>query len=330
MTRMKRKIKTKTETKTKKETKKNYWKGKKVLITGGKGFLGTHLIKKLKEKGPKSIRIADRDKYDLRKYEDCLKATKGMDVAIHLAAKVGGIGFNREFPAELFDDNILMGTYMMMAARKNKVKKYVALGTICAYPKFTPVPFKEENLWMGYPEETNAPYGLAKKMQLVQAQAYRQQYSFNAIFLLPVNLYGPGDNFDPKSSHVIPALIRKFVEAKRKNEREVVVWGTGRPTREFFFVEDAAEGILAAAEKYDKTDPVNLGAGFEISIRELANLIREITGFKGKITWDKTKPDGQPRRMLDVSKARKEFGFKARTSFEEGLRRTIKWHEDSF
>jgi GDP-L-fucose synthase len=304
---------------------KNFWKNKRVLITGGRGFLGTHLVAKLKELGPKQIRIADIDKYDLRKYEDCLRATKGMDVAIHLAAKVGGIGFNREFPAELFDDNILMGTFMMMAARKNKVKKYVALGTICAYPKFTPVPFKEKDLWMGYPEETNAPYGLAKKMQLVQSESYRQQYGFNSIFLLPVNLYGPGDNFNPKSSHVIPALIRKFVEAKQKGKKEVVVWGTGKPTREFFYVEDAAEAILLAAEKYNKSEPVNLGAGFEISIKELANLIKELAGFEGKIVWDKTKPDGQPRRRLDVSKAKKEFGFTAKTEFKKGLQETINW-----
>lgn len=306
---------------------RNFWTDKKVLITGGHGFLGTHITKKLKEKNPKLIRIADIEKYDLRKYEDCLKASKGMDVVIHLAAKVGGIGFNREFPGDLFDDNILMGTFMMKAARVNKVKKYVAIGTICAYPKLTPVPFKEENLWMGYPEETNAPYGLAKKMQLVQAQAYRDQYGFDSIFLLPVNLYGPGDNFDPKSSHVIPALIKKFADAKNNNDKEVVVWGTGKASREFLYVEDAAEGILAAAEKYEKPDPVNLGAGFEIKIKDLAGLIQKLSGFKGTLTWDKTKPDGQPRRMLDVSRARKEFGFKAKTSFEKGLKKTINWYK---
>jgi len=242
-----------------------------------------------------------------------------------LAANVGGIGYNREHPANLFDDNIIMSTFMMMAAKEAGVKKYVALGTICAYPKFTPVPFKEDDLWMGYPEETNAPYGLAKKMQLVQSQAYRQQYGFNAIYLLPVNLYGPGDNFNPKSSHVIPALIRKFVEAKEGNKKEVVVWGTGRATREFLYVEDAAEGILLATEKYDKPDPVNLGAGFEISIRELANLIQKLTAFKGKIVWDKSKPDGQPRRMLDTSRAKKEFGFIAKTDFKKGLQKSIDW-----
>ena len=305
---------------------KNYWTDKRVLITGGKGFLGTHLIEKLKTFKPKLIRIADKDKYDLREYKDCLKATKDIDVVIHLAAKVGGIGFNREFPADLFDDNILMGTYMMKAARINKVKKYLALGTICAYPKFTPVPFKEENLWMGYPEETNAPYGLAKKMQLVQANAYRDQYMFNAIFILPVNLYGPGDNFKEESSHVIPALIKKFVEAKEKNKKEVVVWGTGKPTREFLYVKDAAEGILKACEKYDKVDPVNLGAGFEISIKDLADLIKKLTCFKGEIVWDKSKPDGQPRRKLSTNRAKKEFGFEAKTDFPQGLKESINWY----
>lgn len=305
---------------------KNYWSDKKVLITGGNGFLGKHLIAKLKQYKPKLIRIADRDKFDLTKYEDCIKATKGIDVVIHLAAKVGGIGFNREFPADLYDDNILMGTFMMMAARKNKVKKYLGLGTICAYPKFTPVPFKEENLWDGYPEETNAPYGLAKKMQLVQGQSYREQYGFNAIYLLPVNLYGPGDNFNPNSSHVIPALIKKFVEAKNNNAKEVVVWGTGVATREFLYVKDAVEGILLACEKYDKSDPVNLGAGFEISIKDLAELIKKVTGFSGKIVWDKSKPDGQPRRKLNTSRAEKEFGFVAKTTFKEGLKETIEWY----
>ena len=308
---------------------KNFWTDKKVVITGGNGFLGKHLVAKIKAKGPKSIFIPEFPKYDLRKYEDCLKVAKEGDVIIHLAANVGGIGYNREFPATLFDDNILMGTFMMMAAKEANVKKYVALGTICAYPKFTPVPFKEENLWYGYPEETNAPYGLAKKMQLVQAQAYRQQYGFNAIFLLPVNLYGPGDNFNPKSSHVIPALIRKFVEAKRNRDKEVVVWGTGKASREFLYVKDAAEALVLATEHYNKSDPVNLGAGFEIKIRDLAELIKKLTGFKGKIVWDKTKPDGQPRRMLDVSLARKEFGFKAETSFEKGLKNTIEWYINS-
>lgn len=305
---------------------KNYWTNKKVLITGGKGFLGSHLVEKLKSANPKLIRIADVDKYDLRKYDDCLRATKGIDVVIHLAAKVGGIGYNREFPADLYDDNILMGTFMMKAARVNKVKKYLALGTICAYPKFTPVPFKEEKLWDGYPEETNAPYGLAKKMQLVQAQSYREQYGFNAIYLLPVNLYGPGDNFKPESSHVIPALIKKFEEAKTNKQKSVSVWGTGNATREFLYVKDAVEGIMMACEKYNKSEPVNLGAGFEISIKDLASLIKELTGFKGKIIWDKTKPDGQPRRKLSTIRAKKEFGFSSKTSFKSGLRETIEWY----
>jgi GDP-L-fucose synthase len=308
----------------------NFWTDKRVVVTGGDGFLGKHLIKKLKEKHPRSIFVPSFPKYDLRKYEDCLEVSKKGDVIIHLAANVGGIGYNRKFPATLFDDNILMGTFMMMAARAAKVKKYVALGTICAYPKFTPVPFKEKNLWDGYPEETNAPYGLAKKMQLVQAQAYRQQYGFNAIFLLPVNLYGPGDNFNPASSHVIPALIRKFVDAKRNGDKKVVVWGTGKASREFFYVEDAADAIIKATEKYNKPDPVNLGAGFEIKIKDLTNLIIKLTDFKGKIVWDKTKPDGQPRRMLDVSRAKKMFGFKAKTDFERGLSETIEWYKTNF
>lgn len=306
--------------------KNNFWTGKRIVVTGGNGFLGKHLIEEIKKKNPKSIFVPDRSEYDLRKYEDCLKVAKKGDIIIHLAANVGGIGYNREFPGDLFDDNILMGTFMMMAAREAKVEKYVALGTICAYPKFTPVPFKEENLWDGYPEETNAPYGLSKKMQLVQATAYRQQYGFNAIFLLPVNLYGPGDNFNPKSSHVIPALIKKFVDAKEKGEGEVVVWGTGKASREFLYVEDAAKAIVAATEKYNKSDPVNLGAGFEITIKDLVGKIKELTGYEGKITWDKTKPDGQPRRMLSVERAKKEFGFTAKTPFDEGLRNTIDWY----
>lgn len=305
---------------------KNFWCDKKILVTGGKGFLGTHLVAMLKKKNPELIRLADRDNYDLREYKDCLRASHGIDIVVHLAAKVGGIGYNKEFPADLFDDNILMGTNMIRAGKANNVKKYVAIGTICAYPKFTPVPFKEKDLWIGYPEETNAPYGLAKKMQLVQAQAYREQFGFNAIFLLPVNLYGPGDNFDPKSSHVIPALIRKFVEAKKNNEKEVVVWGTGSPSREFLYIDDAARGIINAIEFYNKPDPVNLGAGFEIKIKDLANLIKEITGYKGKIVWDKSKPDGQPRRMLDVSRAKKEFNFMAKTKFDQGLKATIDWY----
>lgn len=305
---------------------KEYWKGKTVLVTGAHGFLGTHLIEELNKLSPKSIITPKSSENDLRKYEDCVKVSGGVDIVIHLAANVGGIGYNRDNPADLFDDNILMSVNMMRAAKVNGVKKYLALGTICAYPKFTPVPFNEKDLWMGYPEETNAPYGLAKKMQLVQAQAYRQQYGFNAIFLLPVNLYGPGDNFDPRSSHVIPALIKKFLEAKENGEKEVIVWGTGKPTREFLYVKDAVKGIILAVEKYDKEDPVNLGAGFEISIKDLAELIGKLAGFEGKIVWDSSKPDGQPRRMLDVSKAKKEFDFEAHTKFEEGLKETIDWY----
>jgi GDP-L-fucose synthase len=305
---------------------KNYWSDKRVVVTGGNGFLGQHLVAKLRLLKPKNIFIPKHSEYDLTKFEDCLKVAKKGDIVIHLAANVGGIGYNREFPGTLFEDNILMSTFMMKAAREAGVKKYIALVTICAYPKFAPIPFKEEDLWNGYPEETNAPYGLAKKMQLVQSGAYRQQYGFNSICLFPVNLYGPGDNFDPKSSHVIPALIKKFVEAKEKNEKEVIVWGTGKASREFLYVEDAAEGIIKAAEKYDKSEPVNLGAGFEITIRELADLIKKLTGYEGKIVWDKSKPDGQPRRMLDVSLAKKEFDFSASTSFEQGLKKTIEWY----
>lgn len=303
-----------------------FWRGKKVLVTGGAGFLGSHLTPHLKELGA-IVYIPRSEKYDLRNYNDCLKVCRDKDIVIHLAANVGGIGYNLEQPADLFDDNILMGVNMIRAAKKQNVEKFLALGTICAYPKFTPVPFKEENLWYGYPEETNAPYGLAKKMLLVQGQAYRKQYGFNVIYLLPVNLYGPGDKFDPRVSHVIPALVRKFILAKKNGDNKVIVWGTGKPTREFLYVEDAAEGIIKAVEKYDKGDPINLGAGFEISIKELAEKIKRITGFKGKVVWDKTKPDGQPRRKLDTSKAEKEFGFKAKTNFDAGLRKTIAWYK---
>lgn len=305
-----------------------FWQGKKILITGGAGFLGTHLVKELVTRGvdKENIIIPRSKDLDLRIPKNCAKVVKGIDYVIHLAGNVGGIGYNLKNPGTLFYDNLVMGVHLMEEARKAGVKKFVGIGTICQYPKFTPVPFKEEDLWNGYPEETNAPYGLAKKMLLVQGQAYRQQYGFNAIHLMPVNLYGPGDNFDPKVSHVIPALIKKFIEAKRKGEKEVVVWGTGKPTREFLYVEDAAEGIILATEKYNKTDPINLGSSFEISIKDLANLIKELTHFKGKIVWDKTKPDGQPRRKLDISKARKEFGFEAETNFRDGLKKTIDWY----
>jgi len=303
-------------------------KYKKIIVTGGAGFLGNYVVKKLKERNCKEIFIPIIDEYDLRD----INAIKRMyhdanaDIVIHLAAVVGGIGANRENPATFFYDNLIMSIQLMEHARLTGIEKFVALGTICAYPKFTPVPFKEEDLWNGYPEETNAPYGLAKKMSLVQSQAYRLQYGFNSIFLLPVNLYGPGDNFNPKSSHVIPALIKKFYDSKINNQSEVVVWGTGRATREFLYVEDCAEAIVLATEKYDKPDPVNIGAGFEISIKDLVNLIREIIGYKGIIVWDISKPDGQPRRCLDTTKAMKEFGFKAKTNFDEGLKKTIDWY----
>ncbi len=308
----------------------NFWTDKRVVVTGGDGFLGRHLMSQIKSKHPKSIFIPKLPEYDLRKYECCLKVAKKGDIIIHLAANVGGIGYNRKFPATLFDDNILMGTYMMMAAKEAKVEKYVALGTICAYPKFTPIPFREKDLWMGYPEETNAPYGLAKKMQLVQAQAYRQQYGFNAIFLLPVNLYGPGDKFNPETAHVIPDLIRKFEDAKKRKLKKVELWGTGKASREFLYVDDAARAILLATERYNKADPVNLGAGFEIKIRELAGIIKSLTHFKGSVVWNKNMPDGQPRRMLDVSRAQKEFGFKAKMPFAKGLAETVKWYEQNF
>jgi len=250
------------------------------------------------------------------------------DMIIHLAAQVGGIGANQEHPAEFFYNNLMMGVQLIHQAYLREVEKFIALGTVCAYPKFTPVPFKEDDLWNGYPEETNAPYGLAKKMLLVQAQAYRRQYGYNAIFLMPVNLYGPGDNFNPESSHVIPALIRKCIEARDEHASEVVVWGDGTPTREFLYVEDAADGILLAAEKYNRPEPVNLGSGFEISIKDLAGLISSLTHFKGRIVWDTTKPNGQPRRALDINRAREQFGFMAKVDFEEGLRRTIEWYEE--
>ena len=307
----------------------NFWKEKRVTVTGGAGFLGSHLIEKLKQRGCGNIFIPVIEKYDLVDKDSIIRMYKDSkpDIVIHLAAIVGGIGANMANPGKYFYDNLMMGTQLIEQGRLAGIEKFVAIGTICAYPKFTPVPFKEEDLWSGYPEETNAPYGLAKKMMLVQSQAYRQQYGFNSIFLLPVNLYGPRDNFDLGSSHVIPALIRKFVEAKQRGDKTITAWGTGNASREFLYVEDAAEGIILAAEKYNKSDPVNLGAGFEIKIKDLVELIKELTGFKGEVIWDSSKPDGQPRRMLDVSRAKKEFGFEARTDFKDGLKKTIEWYE---
>ncbi|PKN17097.1 MAG: GDP-fucose synthetase [Deltaproteobacteria bacterium HGW-Deltaproteobacteria-6] len=301
---------------------------KRITVTGGKGFLGHHLINRLNEYGCLSINIADLPEYNLTNPVDIRRMfdTTKPDIVIHLAAKVGGIGFNQEKPAELLYDNLMMGTQLIHEAWLHKIEKFVALGTICAYPKFTPVPFKEEDIWNGYPEETNAPYGLAKKMMLVQSQAYRQQYGFNSIFLLPVNLYGPGDNFNPRSSHVIPALIKKCFDAMDSHSDTLEVWGTGQATREFFYVEDAADAICLAADSYEKSEPVNIGAGFEISIKDLTELIAGLVGFPGKIVWDTSKPDGQPRRLLDTSKAMKEFGFKAATDLSTGLNKTIDWY----
>jgi GDP-L-fucose synthase len=305
-----------------------FWDNKEILITGGAGFLGSGIVEQLLRKGvdPSKISIPRSHETDLRVWENCVNAVKGKDVVIHLAARVGGIGFNQKYPALLFYDNAIMGIQLIEAARREGVEKCVVLGTVCAYPKFTPVPFKEKDLWNGYPEETNAPYGLAKKMLLVQSQAYRQQYGFNSIYLLPVNLYGPRDNFNPESSHVIPALIKKFVEAVEDNHRAVEIWGTGAASREFLYVDDCARAVVLAAEHYNKPDPVNIGAGREISIKELVTLIASLTGFEGKIHWDSSKPDGQPRRCLDVSRAKQEFGFEARTSFEAGLKETIDWY----
>jgi len=301
---------------------------KVILITGGTGFLGSFVVEKLKKKEYRNVFIPRSKDYNLINMEAVKRLYKDSnpDIVIHLAAKVGGIGANRENPGKFFYDNLMMGVQMMEQGRRFGIEKFVALGTICCYPKFTPVPFKEKDLWNGYPEETNAPYGLAKKMLLVQSQAYRQQYGFNSIFLMPVNLYGPGDNFDPKSSHVIPALIKKCFDAKRKGKESVVIWGTGKATREFLYIKDCAEAIILATKKYNKSDPVNIGAGFEISIKDLVSLIVKLTGFKGKVVWDTSKPDGQPRRKLDVSKAREEFGFVAKTDFQEGLRKTIEWY----
>ena len=307
-------------------------KDKRVIVTGGDGFLGKFVVGKLKQRNCAGIFVPKIGDYDLRNLEAIIRMYKDAraDAVIHLAAVVGGIGANRENPGSFFYDNLIMGIQLMEQARLNNIEKFVAIGTVCAYPKFTEVPFKEENLWEGYPEETNAPYGLAKKMLLVQSQAYRDQYNFNSIFLLPVNLYGPGDNFELKYSHVIPALINKFYKAKVGNLSEVEVWGTGKATREFLYVDDCAEAIVLATERYDKSFPINVGAGFEISIKDLAEKIKDIMGYSGKIFWNTSKPDGQPRRCLDTSKAFKEFGFKAKTDFNSGLRETIEWYKNNF
>lgn len=309
----------------------NFWTNRSVCVTGGAGFLGSFVTRRLNQLGARRVFIPQYEQYNLVNGADITRMLDDArpDVIIHLAAQVGGIGANQEHPAEFFYNNLMMGVQLIHHAWQRGIEKVVAIGTVCAYPKFTPVPFREEDLWIGYPEETNAPYGLAKKMLLVQSQAYRQQYGFNSIFLLPVNLYGPRDNFDLNSSHVIPALIRKCMEAQAAGLDEVVVWGDGSPTREFLYVEDAAEGILKAAEHYNASDPVNLGSGNEISIKVLAETIARLSGFTGKLTWDATRPNGQPRRGLDTRKAEQLFGFRAQTSFEAGLRNTIEWYREA-
>jgi GDP-L-fucose synthase len=320
----------------------SFWEDQHVIVTGGAGFLGSFVVEKLKSRGTREIIVPRVEQYDLtdlrainRLFDEVGFRAKDVQTArdstirktmvIHLAALAGGIGVNRARPAEFYYQNLIMGAQLMHAAWERGVDKFVAIGSICAYPKFTPIPFQEENLWDGYPEETNAPYGLAKKMMLVQAQAYRQQYRFNAIYLLPVNLYGPHDHFDLETSHVIPAIIRKCVEARARGESRIVLWGDGTPTREFLYVEDAGEGILLAAEHYNGSEPVNLGSGYEIRIKDLAEHIARLTGFQGELVWDTSKPNGQPRRALDVSRAEQKFGFRAQVPFEEGLRRTIDW-----
>jgi len=304
------------------------WTEKRICVTGGAGFLGTYLIKHLRKRGAENIFVPKIEDYDLVQ-QDAIQqmlTDSNPEVIIHLAAHVGGIGANREHPAEFFYDNLMMGVQLLHQAYEFGVEKFVAIGTVCAYPKFTPVPFSENDLWKGYPEETNAPYGLAKKMLLVQSQAYRDQYGYNSIFLLPVNLYGPGDNFNPRTSHVIPALIRKCIEAKEQGQDHIIVWGDGSPTREFIYVKDAARGIALAAERYNQSLPVNIGSGFEISIKDLVEKIARMTGFDGRLVWDTSKPNGQPRRALDTSRARDMFGFEAHTDFEEGLQETIDWY----
>ena len=306
----------------------DYWAGKRVVLTGGAGFLGSYVADVLKARGCREPIIPRSHEYDLRREEAIVRLLERAqpEIVIHLAAVVGGIGANRANPGRFFYENLIMGVQLIEQSRLLGVKKFVTVGTVCSYPKFAPVPFREDEIWNGYPEETNAPYGLAKKMLLVQGQAYRQQYGFHSIHLLPVNLYGPRDNFDPTVSHVIPALITKCLDAVDRGESSITVWGSGKATREFIYAGDAAEGIVLATERYEGDEPVNLGSGTEISIRELVELIARLTGFKGEIRWDATKPDGQPRRMLDTSRAERWFGFKAQTSFEKGLRRTIDWY----
>jgi GDP-L-fucose synthase len=308
-----------------------FWEGKKVTVTGGAGFLGSRVVGKLEERGAADVFVPRKATFDLREPEAVVRMFERTepDVVIHLAARVGGIGANRARPAEFFYDNLMMGVPLMHHSFKTGVKKFVAVGTVCSYPKFTPVPFDEDDLWNGYPEETNAPYGLAKKMLLVQAQAYRRQYGFDAIFLMPVNLYGPGENDDLESSHVIPAMIRKFLQARAAGEDRVTLWGDGSPTREFLYVDDAAEAIVLAAELYSDPEPVNIGSGFEISIRDLAAMMARLTGFGGSVEWDTSKPNGQPRRKLDTHRAEQGFGFVASTPFEDGLSRTIEWYGET-
>ena len=305
-----------------------FWANRRVVVTGGAGFLGSFVVERLHQLRTATVFVPRSHDYDLRQRNDIQRvlAEAQPHIVIHLAARVGGIGANRAYPAEFLYDNLMMGTQLFHECWRSGVEKFVAIGTVCAYPKHTPVPFKEEHLWDGYPEETNAPYGLAKKMLLVQSQAYRQQYGFNSIFLLPVNLYGPRDRFDLESSHVIPALIRKCLEAQQRGDDHIVAWGDGSPTREFLYVEDATEGILLAAERYNRSEPVNLGSAYEISIRDLLEMIARLTGFDGRIVWDTSKPNGQPRRKLDTTRAERYFGFRAHTPFEEGMRQTIEWY----
>ena len=309
----------------------DFWGSRRILVTGGTGFVGSYVVDKLEQRGAGEVFAPTRQQYDLRVAEAVrqMYADLRPHIVIHLAAVVGGIGANRERPGEFFYDNLIMGAQLMEIARQRQIEKFVAIGTVCAYPKHTPVPFREDDLWNGYPEETNAPYGLAKKMLLVQGQAYRQQFGFRSIFLLPVNLYGPRDHFDPRTSHVVPALIKKCVDARDSDAHEIVVWGDGSPTREFLYVEDAAEAIVLATEKYDGPDPVNVGSGFEISIRDLVLLIAELTGFRGAVRWDVRQPNGQPRRRLDTTRAEQAFGFRATTDFRKGLERTIAWYESA-